>query len=233
VGTVGERPLGRAGFAATIDVSRETLERLSVYLELLQRWQRAINLVGATTLADPWRRHVLDSAQLLAHLPEGTTSLVDLGSGAGFPGLVLAVLGVPGVVLVESDRRKAQFLREAARATGTTVTVEAERIERLAGWPADVVTARALAPLPRLLSLAERFLASDSVCLLLKGPSVVDELTEARKTWHMVPEMFPSLSAPAGTVLKLRGVGRARDRQPQAAAARPRDRDREPERRRR
>jgi 16S rRNA (guanine527-N7)-methyltransferase len=230
---MAQRPLGSAGFAATIAVSRETLERLSVYVELLKSWQRAINLVGQTTLSDPWRRHVLDSAQLLAHLPPGVTSLVDLGSGAGFPGLVLAVLGVRGVVLVESDQRKAQFLREVARATGTAVTVEATRIERLPGWPAGVVTARALAPLPRLLPLAERFLAADSVCLLLKGSSVADELTEARETWHMVPEMFPSLSAPSGTVLKLRGVGRARDRQPQAAAARPRDRDREPEGRRR
>jgi 16S rRNA (guanine527-N7)-methyltransferase len=111
-------------------------------------------------------------------------------------------------VLIESDRRKAQFLREVARATGTEVTVRAERIENLAGWPADVVTARALAPLPRLLPLAERFLAADSVCLFLKGYNAERELTQALKSWHMVPEMFSSLSAPTGTVLKLRGVGR-------------------------
>jgi 16S rRNA (guanine527-N7)-methyltransferase len=226
---MAERPLGSAGFAATVSVSRETLERLTVYVELLQRWQRAINLVGPATLVDPWRRHILDSAQLLAHLPSGTASLVDLGSGAGFPGLVLAVLGVRGIVLIESDRRKAEFLRAVARATGTLVTVEDHRIERLPGWPAAVITARAVAPLPRLLPLAERFLAADSVCLFLKGRSAADELTAASKTWHMVPEIFPSLSASSGTVLKLRGVGRARDRQPQAAAARPRDRDREPE----
>ena len=122
--------------------------------------------------------------------------------------MVLAVLGVPGVVLIESDRRKAQFLREVARATGTEVRVEAERIERLAGWPAAVVTARALAPLPRLLPLAVRFLAADGICLFLKGSSVQRELTEALKSWHMAAETFPSLSAPTGTVLKLRGVRR-------------------------
>jgi 16S rRNA (guanine527-N7)-methyltransferase len=205
---MAEPPLSREAFAASLGVSRETLDRLTVYLDLLHRWQRAINLVGPATLADPWRRHILDSAQLLTHLPAGTTSLVDLGSGAGFPGMVLTVLGVPGVVLIESDRRKAQFLREVARATGTEVTVRAERIERLAGWPADVVTARALAPLPRLLPLAERFLAADSVCLFLKGYNAERELTQALKSWHMVPEMFASLSAPTGTVLKLRGVGR-------------------------
>jgi len=205
---VAEPPLSRAALAASLGVSRETLGRLTVYVDFLQRWQRAINLVGPATLADPWRRHILDSAQLLAHLPPDTVSLVDLGSGAGFPGMVLAVLGVPGVVLIESDRRKAQFVREVARATGTEVAVRAERIERLAGWPADVVTARALAPLPRLLPLAERFLAADSVALFLKGRNAERELTQALKSWHMVPEMFPSLSAPTGTVLKLRGVVR-------------------------
>jgi 16S rRNA (guanine527-N7)-methyltransferase len=230
---MAEEPLGRAGFAATIVVSRETLERLGVYVDLLGRWQRAINLVGAATLADPWRRHILDSAQLMAHLPPGARSVVDLGSGAGFPGMVLAILGAPGVVLIECDRRKVEFLREVARATGTAVGLQADRIERLPDMPAGVVTARALAPLPRLLPLAERFLAADSVCLFLKGRGVADELTAARESWHMVAETFPSLSAPSGVVLQLRGVRRARDRQPQAAAARPRDRDREPEGRRR
>jgi 16S rRNA (guanine527-N7)-methyltransferase len=230
---MAEEPLGPAGFAARIAVSRETLERLGVYVDLLGRWQRAINLVGSASLADPWRRHVLDSAQLMAHFPPGARSVVDLGSGAGFPGMVLAIMGAPGVVLVESDRRKAEFLRQAARASATEVELQAERIERLPALPASVVTARALAPLPRLLPLAERFLAADSVCLFLKGRGVADELTAARESWHMVAETFPSLSAPSGVVLQLRGVRRARDRQPQAAAARPRDRDREPEGRRR
>jgi 16S rRNA (guanine527-N7)-methyltransferase len=228
------RPLGREGFAAACcDVSRETLDRLTLYLELLARWQPAINLVGSATLADPWRRHVLDSAQLVDHLPPAPASLVDLGSGAGFPGMVLAILGVPAVALIESDRRKAQFLREVARATGADVAIHAARVEQVAPWPAGVVTARALAPLPRLLPLAERFLAAEGICLFLKGGSVGDELTDAARTWHMVPEMFPSRSDPTGVVLKLREVGRARDRQSQAAAARPRDRDRQPEGRRR
>ncbi len=226
---MAEPALGAEGFAARIDVSRETLERLTLYLELLCRWQRAINLVGPATLADPWRRHLLDSAQLMAHLPAAAGPLVDLGSGAGFPGMVLAVMGVPEIALIEADRRKAQFLREVARATGAAVTVHDDRIERLTGWPAAVVTARALAPLPRLLPLAERFLTADSVCLLLKGPALARELIDAGKSWHMVPEMFPSLSAPSGIVLKLRGVGRARDCQPQATTARPCDRDRESE----
>ncbi len=226
---MAEPALDRAGFAARLDVSRETLDRLTLYLELLGRWQRAINLVGPATLDDPWRRHILNSAQLLSHLPERPSPLVDLGSGAGFPGMVLALLGVPGVALIEADRRKAEFLRQVARATGAEVAVHAERIERMAAWPATVVTARALAPLPRLLPLAEPFLAPGSVCLFLKGPSLTRELIDAGRSWHMVPEMFPSVSSSSGIVLKLRGVGRARDRQPQATTARPCDRDREPE----
>ena len=206
-------PLSREAVGEQLGVSRETLDRLAVHVDLLRRWQPAINLVGPATLADPWRRHVLDSAQLAAHLPATAADLVDLGSGAGFPGMVLALLGRRGVHLVEADRRKAQFLREVARHTGAPVTIHAERIERMAGWPAAVITARALAPLPRLLELAERFLVSDSVCLLLKGRSVERELTNARVSWHMVSEMFPSLADPLGSVLTLRGICRARHRQ--------------------
>ena len=119
------RPLTRQQAGELLGVSRETLDRLQAYLDLLARWQQRINLVGASTLADPWRRHVLDSAQLWRWWPDRARVLADLGSGAGLPGLVLAVLGAPVTHLVESDRRKAAFLREAARATGALVTVHA------------------------------------------------------------------------------------------------------------
>jgi 16S rRNA (guanine527-N7)-methyltransferase len=207
------RPLSREAFGEQLGVSRETLERLSVHLDLLRRWQPAINLVGPATLADPWRRHFLDCAQLAEHLPAGPAYLTDLGSGAGFPGMVLALLGTAGVHLIEADRRKAQFLREVARATGARVTIHAERIERMETWPANVITARALAPLPRLLELAQGFVAADSVCLFLKGKAAARELTDARVSWHMVAEMFPSRSEPTGMVVQLRGIRRARDRQ--------------------
>jgi 16S rRNA (guanine527-N7)-methyltransferase len=210
-------PLGPEGFAgamadAGVDVSRETLERLSRYLELLRRWQGAINLIGASTLADPWRRHILDCAQIAPHVPRQAGTVLDLGSGAGLPGLVLALLGVPGVQLVESDRRKAQFLREAARATEAPVVVHAMRIEQLE-LRADVVTARALAPLPRLLELAAPVLAPHGLCLFLKGQSALDELTAARQSWHMHSEIVPSRSGSRGVLLKLEGVGRASGRQ--------------------
>lgn len=203
------RPLTPEALARELDVSRETLERLSTYVELLRRWQGAVNLVGASTLDDPWRRHVLDSAQLSVCLPTPTRTLVDLGSGAGFPGMVLAILGVPGVHLIEADRRKATFLSEVARATATDVTVHAVRIEAMRGFAADVIAARGLAPLPRLLELAEPFVTASSVGLFLKGGSVASELTRAARSWHMNAKTWPSRSDARGVVLQLKEIRRA------------------------
>ena len=192
-----------------IDVSRETLARLTDYLDILRHWQRAINLVGRTTLDDPWRRHILDCAQLMPHLPPEPARIVDLGSGAGLPGLILAILGRSEVELVDSDRRKAQFLREAARRVGVRVRVHTERIERLGDLSADVITARALAPLPDLLDLAAPLIGPHTVCLLHKGRQGHDELTNARKSWMMSAQTIQSLSDPSAIVLKLWGIGRA------------------------
>lgn len=192
-----------------LGVPRETLERLRTYVELLRRWQRAINLVGPATLADPWRRHVLDCGQLWRFWPVGARRLVDLGSGAGLPGLILAILGAPETHLIESDRRKAAFLREAARACGVTVTVHAERAEAVPPLAADVVTARALAPLPQLLALAERHLAPGGVCLFPKGRGAAAELTLAGESWTMRAAAAPSLSEPDGQILILSEIRRA------------------------
>ena len=196
-------------FAELIDVSRETLQRLERYIDLLKHWQRAINLVGSDTLKDPWRRHVLDSAQLINHLPASPGMVLDLGSGAGLPGLILGILGVPNIHLVESDQRKAQFLKEASRRLEVNVTVHAHRIEDLESIQPAVVTARALAPLPRLLDLASPFLNRKTICLFLKGKHGKDELTIARKSWMMRHQLFPSLSDPMASVLKLREIERA------------------------
>lgn len=208
VGTSPQPTLKIEEFQLVTSVSRETLARLKVYLGLLERWQKRINLVGNRSLADPWRRHFLDSAQLFPLLPKDTRSLVDLGSGAGFPGLVLGVLGVPEVHLVESDGRKCAFLREVARETGVSATIHTGRIEDLSPWPADVVTARALAPLDSLLSLALPFLDLGAAGLFLKGKSVFEELTEAKKSWKMAIKQFPSQSDPDGVILRLGNVQR-------------------------
>jgi 16S rRNA (guanine527-N7)-methyltransferase len=184
------------------------LGRLAAYISLLERWSGRLNLVGRTTLADPWRRHILDSAQLLPHIPAGTKSLVDLGSGAGFPGLVLAILGVPGVELIEADSRKCAFLREAARIAAASVTIHPRRIEAVPPHAVDIVTARGLAPLDRLLPLAAPFLGPATLCLFLKGEQVAAELTIARKAWRMTASYHASLSDPRGAVLRLSEIVR-------------------------
>jgi 16S rRNA (guanine527-N7)-methyltransferase len=206
-------PLTPEAFAATCDVSRETLEGFRRYAEILVKWQKSINLVSPDSLNDLWRRHMLDSAQLRAFLPPDARNLVDMGSGAGFPGLVLAILGGPDIHLIESDARKCVFLAEAARAAGLTVgqnpTIHRARLEEIGDLRADVVTARACAPLVQLLAYAEPLLQADSICLFLKGGRVDEELTEAKKTWRMTVERFPSLSDPTGTILRIRQVARA------------------------
>jgi 16S rRNA (guanine527-N7)-methyltransferase len=195
--------------AVLAGVSRETRERLNTYAELLRKWQRSINLFGPRTLDDLWNRHFTDSAQLLPLIPPSARVLVDFGSGAGFPGLVLAILGVSQVHLIESDQRKATFLREVARATGTPVTVHAKRIEQVASFPADVVSARALAPLGDLLGFAAPFLHPDSLCLFPKGQMAEDELTAASRTWNINVDRIQSVTDPSATILRLSQVSRA------------------------
>ncbi len=205
----GPGPLDAGTVAAALGVSRETRAKLEIYVELLCAWQARLNLVGPSTLADPWRRHVLDCGQLWRWWPPGARRLVDLGSGAGLPGLVLAILGAPDVHLVESDRRKATFLRAAARACAVSVTVHAQRIETLRDLSAEVVVARALAPIDRLLALAEPLRAPGSVHLLLKGRAAALELTAAKRRWMMQSEMHTSLADPEGRVVILRDVAPA------------------------
>ncbi len=205
----GRAPLTPEAVARRLGLDAGTTARLTRHLALLETWQRRLNLVGPETLRDPWRRHVLDSAQLLRLLPEGTRVLVDLGSGAGFPGLVLAILGVEEVHLVEADRRKAAFLREAARITGCPrVVVHARRIEETTPFAADAVTARALAPLDRLLDLAVPFFGPRTRGIFPKGRRAAAELTEARRRWKMEARLEPSLSSPEGRIVVVEGVSR-------------------------
>jgi len=202
-------PLTQAGFAALVDVSRETQERLAAYVALLTKWNAKINLVGPATLSDVWRRHILDSAQIHERVGDAEV-LVDLGSGAGLPGLILAILGGPQVHLIESDARKCAFLREAARVTDSSVTIHNQRIEAAPTIKADVVTARALAPLAQLLDHAVRFLKPTGKCVFLKGARQAEELTEARKSWHMSVTERPSRSDPSGVILEVESPARDR-----------------------
>lgn len=186
-----------------VDVSRETLSWLEIYAALLEKWQAKINLVGPATIPDLWRRHFLDSAQLLPFLDRPGGTLVDLGSGAGFPGLVLALMSDWQVHLIDSDQRKCAFLRQVALETAILkrVTIHAQRFEAVAPVPADLVTARACAPLTDLLGYALPFLGENGRCVFLKGKGMQEELTAAEADWTMQIERRPSLSDPAGSLL--------------------------------
>ena len=193
-------------FAIAQNVSRETFLRLEAYVALLTKWQAAINLVSRDTLNDVWRRHIQDSAQLAALIPPEAETITDLGSGAGLPGLVLAILLEKPVHLIESAGKKASFLREAARLTGAGAIVHQERIEAVAPFVSDVVTARALAPLDRLLGYASRFSGPDTLFLFPKGARVDDELTAAAKSWTMNVTRHQSITDDDGVILAIRSV---------------------------
>jgi 16S rRNA (guanine527-N7)-methyltransferase len=192
----------RAAALALNPVSRETLERLDRYVELLLQWQKTTNLIAPATIPVLWTRHVLDSLQLAEACPEAT-QWIDLGSGGGFPGLVLACAFAerPGAVvhLVESNGKKAGFLREAARILRLPARVHAERIEQFVSSyddPADVVTARALASLTELLAYAYPLLKRGARGLFPKGQDVETELTEAAKCWTIRTKLLPSRTDP-------------------------------------
>lgn len=208
---LGVKALDAEAFAALTAVSRETRERLERYAALLEKWQRRINLISSTTLPDLWRRHFLDSAQLLPWL--GLGPVLDMGSGAGFPGLVLAILrGTAAPVhLVESDARKCAFLAEVARVTQADVIIHNCRTEALPPFSVETITARALAPLSQLLNWSEKFLSPSTQCLFLKGRNGEDELTQAGKDWRMQITRRDSLTDPSGIIFHLKEVHRGRD----------------------
>ncbi|WP_373088220.1 16S rRNA (guanine(527)-N(7))-methyltransferase RsmG [Sneathiella sp.] len=196
------------GFQAAANVSRETIERLEQYAALLIKWQKAINLVGKSTLPDLWRRHMLDSYQLLRHTEKTAGRWLDLGSGAGFPALVVAICSDFAVEAVESDQRKCLFMQNVSRETFSALTVHRGRIEEIAPVAADIISARALAPLDKLLDLAAPFAHPETEFLLLKGQDVDEELTNAAKCWNMKTEKLPSLTNKDGCILKVSQLSR-------------------------
>jgi 16S rRNA (guanine527-N7)-methyltransferase len=190
-------------------VSCETHERLKLFAALLENWTGTLNLISKKDRDAIWGRHINDSLQLVPLIPPDVATAIDLGSGGGFPGLVLAIATGIRFDLIESDQRKAAFLREAIRVTAAPARVHAARIEAAKLPPTRLITARALAPLPELLALAAPHLAAEGQCLFLKGGSGDAELTEARKRWHMKAERFPSQTAPGSAILRISELSRA------------------------
>jgi 16S rRNA (guanine527-N7)-methyltransferase len=203
-----------ADFARAFSVSHETVEKLELYERLLIQWQKAVNLVAPATIPQIWQRHFADSAQLLALAPDAKI-WVDLGSGGGFPALVIAIMlanqGDCFVHLIESNARKAAFLSEVVRQTGAPARVHNARIADAAASgavpAADVITARALAPLDTLLELALPFFSNASAGLFLKGREAQSEIADARKRWVFEVKIHPSISDAQGRILEVRNPG--------------------------
>jgi 16S rRNA (guanine527-N7)-methyltransferase len=197
------------------NVSRETWDRLQAFATMVRRWNAAINLVSPHSLGDLWVRHIEDSAQVFDFCPPAARHWADLGAGGGFPGLVVAILAQEArptlrVTLVEADQRKATFLRQAVRALALEVRIDSRRIEALPPLAADVVSARALAPLNDLVPLLARHLAPGGLAVLPKGVRHAEEVAVARRAWDLDIETHPSRSNADAAILIIRKFHRAR-----------------------
>ncbi len=207
--------INRKTFQDEFNVSRETMEKLERYEALLVKWNKKINLVSSSTIGDLWHRHFADSAQLWGLAPGSASLWLDFGSGAGFPGLVCAILAEGDdadlkVVLVESDQRKAAFLMTVARDLDLHVSVISKRIENAEIMRSDVITARAVAALPLLLQYAEPHRRDSTVLLFPKGNTYESELTAATKNWHIDVEAFKSITDFGSVILKMKGSKRVK-----------------------
>lgn len=196
---------------AWLDVSHETYGRLRAHLALVQKWTSTVNLISQGSAGAAWRRHVLDSAQVWVAARSTEGLWIDIGSGGGFPGLVAAIIGrelAPNMrfVLVESDRRKAAFLREAGRQLGVPLDVRVGRIEEIDGLKGSIVSARALAPLNTLLGSALKLLEPHGVALFPKGQTFEKELSEAGRNWTFVSEVIPSALEAGSVILRIKDV---------------------------
>jgi 16S rRNA (guanine527-N7)-methyltransferase len=188
------------------DVPRETIEKLECYEQLLRHWQKRINLVSANTLDNIWERHFLDSAQIFSFVRSPEAVVVDVGSGAGFPALVLAIMGLKNMHLVESDQKKCAFLREVARQAGVSVTIHAARCESLSFPPVDYYTSRGCGDLEKLINMLWNKMHKNTICLFHKGRNYTKEVGVANRFWRFDVVSHPSRSGGGGTILEISNI---------------------------
>jgi 16S rRNA (guanine527-N7)-methyltransferase len=189
-----------------LDVPRETQEKLDCYVQLLIKWQARINLISSKTLPEIWHRHILDSAQLVSYLPKTPSVILDMGSGAGLPGVILAILTRHQLHLVESDSRKIAFMRTALRETGTSAILHEQRMEAVPALRPDIITARALAPLSQLITLASAQHHEKIEYLFLKGREAKQELTALPACPKMEAECLPSMTDSQASIIRLKPI---------------------------
>lgn len=187
------------------NVSRETFSLLEIFAVNILKWNKSINLISKSQMSydDIWQRHILDSAQIVKYIPSDTKVITDFGSGGGLPGVVLAIMGDWRVNMIESDERKCAFLNQMAAILKRNIKVHNERIEDMEAWESDVLTARAFAPLDKLLEWTNSFVEKSQLCVFLKGESVVEEIKEASKSWDIEYKIHPSITSEDGRILKI------------------------------
>ncbi len=190
-------------------VSRETFDRLSIYSNELIKWQARVNLVSPDTIPNLWERHFLDSLQLIKLIPNSTKRILDLGSGAGFPGLIISIAGGKEVTLVESDMKKCIFMKEVIRLASANAQVINKRIEDCDVQSVDMITSRALADLNTLLSMAFHFVSRETICLFPKGKNYAMELEQAKQEWSFDVVAHPSITDTSAVVLEITNLSRA------------------------
>ena len=186
-----------------VSVSRKTFDLLNIYHNLLLKWQPKVNLVGPDTISDAWKRHFLDSLQLQNHIENYDARIVDIGTGAGFPGMVLAISGNTNIHLIESDSKKILFLREVARITKTNVIIHHDRIENVELKNVGMVISRACAPLTKLFSYSANFVSHETICLFHKGKNYSKDSEDAKNDWEFESVVLPSIADTEGVVLKI------------------------------
>lgn len=186
--------------------NKQAQQKLELYIQLLNKWNAKINLVSPATLPKAWERHILDSAQIFPFIENHPGPLLDMGSGAGFPGMVLAMMGKNDVHLVESDVRKTVFLQEVSRESKTPVHIHNTRIENIAPQPFEIITSRALADLKTLLNYARPFLSQNTICAFLKGENAKKEIEDTKKDWQMDIESVTSMTSEDGQILLIKNL---------------------------
>ncbi len=190
---------------AHVTVSRETFERLSLYHDLLLKWQSKVNLISPDTISSTWNRHFLDAIQIFPMI-DPAKKIIDMGTGGGFPGMVIAIAGASNVHLIESDTKKILFLREVARITNTSVTIHHARMEDAVTDSADIIVSRACSPLASLLSLASHYVSHETICLFHKGKNYSKELEDALLHWNFSHETITSVTDTQSAILKLTAI---------------------------
>ena len=187
-------------------INSDQEEIFNKYINILKNYNQHTNLVGKSTLINPWKNHILDSLQLLFHIKDKKKSIIDMGTGAGFPGVVLSVMGHQNIALVDSNQKKTRFLNLIKSNTGLNIDIFPERLEKLNNKKFDIITSRALAKVDQLISYSQKFIKKNSVLIFLKGKTVNDEILDATKIWKFEYQKHASLSDRGGNLLVIRNL---------------------------